>query len=270
METHLERALDDCLEALRSGSSVEQCLQRYPRLAKDLEPLLRAAAALKHLPAPTPNPQAIRTALVRMGEALPRRTRRSAARAHSGAGRRTSVPRLVPVLAGALTLVVVMSGWGMTAASARSQPGDFLYPLKLATERVRFALTLQPEGRAELRLSFSDRRLAELVESQAERGSIDPTLLKALLSEAEFALDEVQALPEERFQLFLTKLDRSNTQHRTALEQLTRRAAEDDVRLLSEAISVCEERQRWIGCSRDAIDSGETVNRRWGSGCRCQ
>ena len=270
METHLERALDDCLEALRSGSSVEQCLQRYPRLAKDLEPLLRTAAALKHLPAPTPSPQAIRTALVRMGEALPRRTRRSAARARSGAGRRISVPRLVPVLAGALTLLVVMSGWGITAASARSQPGDLLYPLKLATERVRFALTLQPEGRAELRLSFSDRRLAELVESQAERGNIDPTLLKALLSEADLALDEAQALPEERFQLFLMKLNHSNTQHKAVLEQLTRHASDDDVDLLGDAISVCEERHRWIGCSREAVDSGETVNRRWGSGCRCQ
>ncbi len=270
METHLETALDECLKALRSGSSVEQCLRRYPHLAADLEPLLLTAATLKDLPAPTPSPQAIRTALVRMGEATPRRARRSTARARSRSGGRTSSPRLVPVLAWTCVLVIVMSGWGITAASAHSQPGDLLYPLKLVTERVRFALTLQPEGRAELRLSFADRRLVELVENQAESGSIDPTVLRALLSEAELALDEVQGLPEEDFKLFLTKLDRSNTQHKAALEQLTRRAADDDARLLTEAISVCDERQRWIGCSREAVDTGETVSRRWGSGCSCR
>ena len=174
------------------------------------------------------------------------------------------------MLAWTFALLIVMSGWGITAASAHSQPGDLLYPLKLVTERVRFALTLQPEGRAELRLSFADRRLVELVENQAESGSIDPTVLRALLGEAELALDEVQALPEERFQLFLTKLEHSNQRHRVALEQLTRRAAESDVSLLSEAISVCDERQSWIGCSRDAVDSGEAVSRRWGSGCSCR
>ena len=186
----------------------------------------------------------------------------------SDSGRRITMPRPVPVLVWTCVLVIVMSGWGITVASANSQPGDLLYPVKLATERVRFALTLQPEGRAELRLSFADRRLAELVETQAERGSIDPALLRALLSEAELALGEAQALPEERFQFFLTKLESRNTHHKSVLEQLTDRASEDDIGPLRQAISVCEERHAWMSCSREARDSGSTVNRRWGSGCR--
>src|SRR5512136_612549 len=37
--------LNECTERLLRGESVEQCLQRYPEQAPDLEPLLRVAAA---------------------------------------------------------------------------------------------------------------------------------------------------------------------------------------------------------------------------------
>ena len=40
--------LDECLERLLTGQeTVEQCLQRYPEYAAELEPLLRTAALMK-------------------------------------------------------------------------------------------------------------------------------------------------------------------------------------------------------------------------------
>jgi hypothetical protein len=45
MADRIEIVLDECLERLRQGESVEQCLARYPEQAAELEPLLRVAMA---------------------------------------------------------------------------------------------------------------------------------------------------------------------------------------------------------------------------------
>jgi hypothetical protein len=174
------------------------------------------------------------------------------------------------VRAVAVALLILISGWGMSTASARSRPGDLLYPLKIATEKVRFALTVQPEGRAELRLTFADTRLAELVERTPEQGAIDQALLKGLLREAELALDEAQTVPDERFQLFIRKLQHFNAYHQEALTRLGHHVPPHDARALNEAISLCQKRHRWIGHMQQAMDTGRPVERRWGPGCRCR
>ena len=38
-----EQALQECLELLRQGLTLEECLTRYPEDAAELEPLLRTA-----------------------------------------------------------------------------------------------------------------------------------------------------------------------------------------------------------------------------------
>jgi hypothetical protein len=53
-ERDLAAALDDCLERVRAGASLEECLARHPRLRRDLAPLLDAALVLwEAAPAPT-------------------------------------------------------------------------------------------------------------------------------------------------------------------------------------------------------------------------
>jgi len=54
MEARLIEALADCLERMASGESLENCLHRHPAERAELEPLLRASATLRHLPAPPP------------------------------------------------------------------------------------------------------------------------------------------------------------------------------------------------------------------------
>jgi hypothetical protein len=43
----LERVLDECLEGLARGQTVEQCLARHPDLADQLRPMLLTAARLQ-------------------------------------------------------------------------------------------------------------------------------------------------------------------------------------------------------------------------------
>ncbi|MBE0481377.1 MAG: FecR domain-containing protein [Dehalococcoidia bacterium] len=51
----MSRALDECLERLDMGESVESCLMRYPELKPQFEPLLRTAAALYAHPVVAPS-----------------------------------------------------------------------------------------------------------------------------------------------------------------------------------------------------------------------
>jgi len=46
MADTLAQALEECLELLRQGVSLEECLARYPEDAGELEPLLRSPAGL--------------------------------------------------------------------------------------------------------------------------------------------------------------------------------------------------------------------------------
>ncbi len=50
MSDRLQTALEDCLQRVRRGSSVEQCLSAYPRLQRDLRPRLEAGATLLRQP----------------------------------------------------------------------------------------------------------------------------------------------------------------------------------------------------------------------------
>ena len=257
--------LDQCLDDLGRGQSVEECLARNPEVAAELGSLLAFAGELRALRRPEPRREAVQAALVRIGASLPRRSVRSiaSARPRVGAGWwRLPALRWATAIAAALVAVV-----GIGTASARSVPGDLLYPLKLVTERVTFALTTAPESRAELRLSFADSRLDELVRGAQRRGRIDPELLRELLREAELALQDARPAPAARLKLFLAKLEGVNAYQKAALKQLSAAARGGDAELLQRAISVCDERGRWMQKmieSPQGMDRGESC---WGPGC---
>ena len=61
-EIDFRGALDDCLEQIRQGKSLEECLQAYPQHAERLEPFLRSAATLRGLGVPEPSTSGIQRA----------------------------------------------------------------------------------------------------------------------------------------------------------------------------------------------------------------
>ncbi|KAB2969627.1 MAG: hypothetical protein F9K18_01050 [Thermoanaerobaculia bacterium] len=284
MNSDLESILDRCLDLLQEGRSVEQCVHRYPEVADELEPLLRVAGDLQRLPRAEPRPAALRAALLRVGSALPRQ----AAGHRRGQGRdllrRWSFPvRSVVLRWSAAAAAIVVLTLGLGAASAQSVPGNLLYPLKLVTERVAFALTTSPDRRAELRLSFADSRLEELVRTAQASGRVDPALLKRLLGEATLALEEAKPTSDERYQQLLTRIDAFNAYQKRVLERLRPAVHPDDSQLLTRAISVCNERSRWMerrwrrydapveqppGTQEQRPRRGPSEDRSWGSDCR--
>jgi len=147
--------LDECLERLLAkGETLEQCLQSYPELSVELKPLLETALATKQASAIEPRPEFRARARYQLHSAL--QTIESK-RPFFG-----WLPRWATVVAIALALLLV-GGGGTVAAAAGSMPDGPLYPVKIASEQVRLALTPSPLGKAELYASLADKRIAEII-----------------------------------------------------------------------------------------------------------
>jgi len=187
MAEEFEHILNECIDRLLEGESLEECLQRYPEQAAQLEPLLRVALAAQKASAVEPRPEFKAQARYQMRSLL-------------YAEKRKSQPRRIPVLswlprwATAVVigvLFVLVAGGSTAAAASNSLPGEILYPVKLATERVQFAFTFSEEGTARLHAKFAGRRAEELARL-AEAGNTDR--VPGLVSRFEDHLEEIEGL----------------------------------------------------------------------------
>jgi hypothetical protein len=265
MQRDKETILDLCLDEIRKGKSIEYCLDLYPEFASELEPLLRLTKDIEETPKPEPRKEAINLTLIKIGEAAAAQRRRKPV--FEKWIRRPFVLKPAFAKAIAFVLVLVVAVWSIGAISARSFPGDLLYPLKLATERVQFTLTRSAEGKVELRLTLADRRLEELVKSVEQKGSLNESVLRNLLKEAELALDEAKPVEEEQFALFLARLNYLNDYQQAVFEQLKPRLSAEERKVLDQAIKVCHQRSM---CMMDMMhpERPGVKNRRWRHGCR--
>jgi hypothetical protein len=163
--SRFEDILSDCTERLLQGESVEQCLQRYPEQARELEPLLRVAAAARETStAVEPRPE------FRDRTRYEIQSRLRAAEPKAGA-RKSPMMGWMPrwaVAAVSLVFVILLCGTTTVAASSDALPGDTLYGVKTTAEAVQLRLTFSEEGKARLQARFAQRRaweMARLAES---------------------------------------------------------------------------------------------------------
>lgn len=146
--------LDECLERLLAkGETLEQCLASYPEQAAELKPMLETALATKRASAIEPRPEF---------RARARYQFRSALQAMESKGPLFGWwPRWATVVA--IVLVLLLAGGSTVAAASSSMPDESLYPVKIASEQARLALTPSSMGKAELYASLADKRIAEIV-----------------------------------------------------------------------------------------------------------
>jgi hypothetical protein len=154
----IDRVLDDCLERMAAGDKPEACLAAHPHHAEELALLLGAAHEARHWDVPTLSAAAYASI----------HARARAAFATSAAGRRQPRRRwpgwtwrhATLRFAIAMVVLILIAGASLQAAQP-SLPGDQLYSIKRAGERVEVLLARQPEQRALLYLDFAQRRLDE-------------------------------------------------------------------------------------------------------------
>ena len=175
-----ESVLQDSLESLERGASVQDCLARFPEQADELAPLLETVVALRTLASPPPRSETARAAArARFLSAIEHRQVQMAARAQTPWLRwrerfsgllenpLLQLRQWAPVLGGIFLAFLLING--TTRASANSLPGDWLYPIKLATEQIQLLITSDTSRRSLLEEEFQERRRAE-AKSLIERG----------------------------------------------------------------------------------------------------
>ena len=231
MDGELGRSLKISLERLERGDSVAACLAGFPQHAAELEPMLIAAqelmalrrpAAFRREPPPGESPAARGTRRRPQTAPVPGLLRRllgrQAGRPAADQGVRPYRPRLA--WAGVIVaLLCVTLGAGAVAAS---QPGQAVYPLRVAAERWPVYLQTSPAARAAAWLDVADRRLGDLESSLAHEGRPDPTALAALLAGEEAGAQAVAALPADEQAAIAARM----TAQAGALERLAQQASD--------------------------------------------
>ncbi len=175
MNHDFETALEESLALLQSGSSVDECMQRFPQYAEELRPLLETAGAVSAVRLAAPDASAIRRSRERM---LQEADKKFARQAVSISPFSRYVGRFVNLLTKKETLdmktttrfaftvamlaVFVISGIGVNLASANALPGDTLYPAKRFFEKARLTLTVDSEERVEVERQLQERRREEV------------------------------------------------------------------------------------------------------------
>lgn len=152
--------LDECIDrVLTRGESIEACVRDFPEHAVELRDALSAGVAAAQAFAFLPDPDRKRAARLRLHDAIERKRRRAWWRLPlAGAGR---APRLATIALVAL-LVVAGSSTGTVLAAQDSTPGELLYPVMRAGERVQLAFAVTDERESDLRARLMERRIHEL------------------------------------------------------------------------------------------------------------
>jgi hypothetical protein len=146
--TNFDEAFANSLDQLAGGSSLEECLARYPEHAAQLRPLLRTAQRLERGQGLMPSPAAkarVRARVTSHMRAYPRRGQRGA----------MSFQRLMVSLA-VVAIAFFVTG---TAFAQNALPGDFLYGWKRTSERV---WQIVSPDRLGTDLALSHRRAVEI------------------------------------------------------------------------------------------------------------
>lgn len=190
----LTDALAECLNGLeRKEMSLQECLDLYPQHREELITLLRKFEVVRSLPLETARAEfrkkghqaLLNTINTRQPEAS---SERILAALRWLVARKSGKFNLVKVLAAAALAFVSVTG--VVYASNAAAPGDMLYGLDRAIERVRLQMAAGAEDIIALRLAFAEERLRE-VEDRIAADDID---------DAQAALDsygeEISALAE--------------------------------------------------------------------------
>jgi len=153
-------------------------------------------------------------------------------------------------LATALGVVVILLGvlFGTERAAADSLPGQALYGAKLATERIRLALTFQPESRSALAQALAEERMDEILALLEAKRGVDAAVSGRATQQLQQALVAATQLDDAAAPQALQKLSEAIQQREQATSSAAGELPEAPVQeFLREMERVREEAHRGQG-----------------------
>lgn len=232
----IEEILDLAIDKLIGGADIQDIEKAYPEYAEELRPLLEKVLLLQQAPEPNSKPS-IQT-LIKVASKISAEGKQEKQKII----RFSSRPFLLRIAASIAILFFL--GWGTVYASSDTVPGDWFYPIKLFTEKVRFLLSVNRENRVELRITYSTERLKELVKKYHSGDGLDRELLNQMLDEAKTALNDGQKLKTTTKPLLMERINNLSQLQGKTLKTWEKVAAPADKKLLQKSINMCMERCR--------------------------
>jgi hypothetical protein len=209
-----ERQLQECLEALAEGRwDLDECVRRFPEHADELRAQLLTALAVTNAYNAEPDAKWARDArrrfLIATGQTIAEATDIEPSPSFFAAARvrfllaaqrlrqeavGKPAPRRVPLfgspmravgaLAAAAVLFFGFSTYTVATADA-ALPGDWQYPVKLQTERVRLALAFTEGAERDVKLDIAEERIHEIEQLAAKGRIIGPGELDRLVKQTQ-------------------------------------------------------------------------------------
>ncbi|MCR4393756.1 MAG: DUF5667 domain-containing protein, partial [Dehalococcoidales bacterium] len=156
--------LNECIERIMRGETVEECLRRYPEQAEELKPLLQTVLKARQVSQIQPEAGFKSRARQEFQRAIYEKQASRREKAGWWHWRWQSAWAMAII-----AVLIVLLGGGAVVAAAGSMPDNPLYPVKLAAEQIQLSLTFSDIGKAELNAKLADERVNELV-YLAEKG----------------------------------------------------------------------------------------------------
>ncbi len=247
-----EELLDQAWERLHSGQA-----SQLPEEA-ELEPLLKTAQRIQGMVG-EPSPRFVTRwegILLRRSESLRRKARPSIReRVRTRLDSTFSSPRAKGLAFGlAMLLALFLLGGGTTVAARSSLPGDILYPVKRATERLNFLVVRGPVERADLHLELAGKRTEELEIITYRNRGVEEGLVEDMALETERALAEVEEVPERKQEPLFLKLMELTARQQEVLRRVYGQVPEQAQSAIERAMEVS---QRGHERAAQAVKKGE-------------
>lgn len=156
-------AFDDVLEMMKKGHSREECLQRYPQFAKDLDEIMDIAFDLDGMKAEGPDKDVLvrnKTRVLLAASSI----RSKDVKRFKNENRSPLFSRFARfgVSVAMLIGLLVTTGTGLVNASSTALPGDNLYPVKRGWENVALAFVFSDDAKHELEKRYDEERYDEI------------------------------------------------------------------------------------------------------------
>jgi hypothetical protein len=231
-----EEILANCIEEIRNGkSTIEDCISRYPEIGEELRSSLLMAAAIKPdevMPSLEFIQRARRQLFIEMQPALEKKSRRTS---------RWYLLAPVKWIAGVLIGLVAFSaaGGGTVYASQSSLPGDVLYPVKTAAEKLQLAVTWGSDAKANLHLTLAQRRIDEVTQQVQQNRDINVQALGTVEQQLNDAIKELSNSRDTAANdKILSKFSTATLNQQITLEQVLVNAPDSSKPALNIALTV--------------------------------
>jgi len=169
----LDRILTKCIQSIEEkGWTVDDCMRHYAPYRTELEPMLKTVLKLRRGKDFLPSDQFRSNAHGRIQKQLHASRRSPRMRGTyqvSAIPRSSTTPRPRLRLAGSLitlllvSLILITAGVGVAFAADNAIPGDALFQVDRAIERIRIQIQLDPQEAVRLHLQFATERIDEII-----------------------------------------------------------------------------------------------------------